>query len=249
MADNRHIQSAFGFGRILYVKNDTRRRQKNDGDDQHRNDRPRELNLRAAKDLRRLAAVIVVAAAESNDHVNKQTAHDRKDQARNCQREVRNRGDGPRWGRLRREDTRLRLGRGNRPAQNYRDEKGQRYLPAREQEVPTPGASNISRPSDAFGRRDSHVKNQPRRFFRVASELGSIFECDQPIPPNIGFARAVITTRRRREENLFVSEINFNDGVRRATCPTRSKILNRAHILNTRFRSDLYVRDQFDRTG
>jgi len=162
-------------------------------------------------------AVIVVAAAEANDHINKQAAHDCKNQRCNRQREVRDRGDGPRWGRLRREDARLRLGRGNRPAQNYRDEKGQRYLPAREQEVPTPGVSNISRPSDAFGRRDSHVKNEPRRFFRVATELGSIFECDQPIPPNIGFARAVITTRRRREENLFVSEINFNDGVRRAT--------------------------------
>src|ERR1700733_14880182 len=42
-----------------------------------------------------------------------------------------------------------------------------------------------------------------------------------------------------------ISTMEFDERL----APTRSKILNRAHILNTRFRSDLYVRDQFDRTG
>jgi len=88
MADDSDIQSGFGFRRVLDIKNDSRRRQKYDRNNQNGNDGPRELNLRAAKYLRWFASIVAVAAAESNDHVNKQTAHDRKDQPGNSQREV-----------------------------------------------------------------------------------------------------------------------------------------------------------------
>jgi hypothetical protein len=93
MTDDGYIESGFGFGRVLDIKNDARGREKQNGDDKDGNDRPGQLNLGAAKDLGWFAAVIIVSATETNDDVNEKAANDGKNQAGDCKCEVRKCGN------------------------------------------------------------------------------------------------------------------------------------------------------------
>jgi len=74
-----------------------RGRQKQHDDDQNRNDRPGELHLVAAVDLRRLSIVVVCTASEPHGRVQEQAGDDKKNgtaDGQNEERQVMNRIGG-----------------------------------------------------------------------------------------------------------------------------------------------------------
>ena len=75
--------------RVLDGVNHASRRREQDQDDQDRNDRPRQLDLRAAIHLRRFAIGVRRRGAELHDGVDQETRDDDEDHPRDAQHEHR----------------------------------------------------------------------------------------------------------------------------------------------------------------
>ncbi len=155
MTHDGYVESGLGFGRILNIKNNARSREKQDGDDQDGDDRPREFDLGAAKDLWRFTAIIVASTTESDDDIKEKTGDDSEDEPGDCEREVRERGDGTGRSGLRRENAGLRIARQQRSAKaqhcDPNSENDSSTLQSRSLgswEVPTP-VEHLMRSEDA----------------------------------------------------------------------------------------------------
>jgi hypothetical protein len=87
MSDHADFERVGGQLRILHVGDRARRDQHQDEDDKNRDDRPRQLELVAAINLRRLFSIVARLRAELDDDVGEQSGNDDKDGRADDQRQ------------------------------------------------------------------------------------------------------------------------------------------------------------------
>jgi hypothetical protein len=106
VADDAHVQRVLRRHRVLDGDQGSGRDQEEHEDDQRRDDRPGELDLVAAVDLRRLAILIAGAGAEADDAVDEQAGDDDEDHRGDAEHQHRQRVDAVGRRRVRIEDAR-----------------------------------------------------------------------------------------------------------------------------------------------
>ena len=167
VADHRHFERVLRSRRILHGRDDARRRQKEDQDDEDGRDGPRQLDLVASIDLRRLATVVVLLPLVLPDGVRQQPEHHDEDRRRDDQdedRQLENRSCR-RGGR--RED--LCRAQGSRPGECAADQGIQRLSSSREAHLakacrPRSCAENMPRfGPPALGARTRWHRGDPSR--------------------------------------------------------------------------------------
>src|SRR5882672_1843780 len=97
VSDCGYLHRLSRLGRVLDCVNHSRRREKKDNNDQHRNDGPGEFNLCASIHLRWLAVFVRRSAAELHDGVSQQAEDHKENQSGDAEDEEREMTDRIRW--------------------------------------------------------------------------------------------------------------------------------------------------------